>query len=150
MKEDEAFMAIALEEAKSAIRKGEVPVGAVVVYQGEILSRGHNLCISLCDPTAHAEIVVIREAARKLNNYRLMGATLYVTLEPCIMCIGAMIHARIDRLIYGASDPKGGACDSLYRIPEDKRLNHAMEVVGGVLGGQASEILSGFFREKRL
>ncbi|HOJ52524.1 MAG TPA: tRNA adenosine(34) deaminase TadA [Syntrophales bacterium] len=150
MTRDEEFMTLALEEAKKAIGEGEVPVGAVLVHGGEVLARGHNLCISLCDPTAHAEMVVLREAARKLNNYRLMGSTVYVTLEPCIMCVGAMVLARIDRLVYGASDPKGGACESLYRICADSRLNHTVEVTGGVLASFASQILSGFFREKRL
>ncbi|MCX7983111.1 MAG: tRNA adenosine(34) deaminase TadA [Syntrophales bacterium] len=150
IRSDEAFMAFALKEARLAAKEGEVPVGAVLVYEGNVIARGHNRCISLHDPTAHAEIVALRKAARKLKNYRLTGTTLYVTLEPCIMCIGAMIHARIDRLVYGASDPKGGACGSLYRIPEDRRFNHVIEVKGGVLAEVTAQILSGFFREKRL
>jgi tRNA(adenine34) deaminase len=147
---DEQFMAIALEEAEAAIRKGEVPVGAVIVLDEDILARAHNSPIALNDPTAHAEILVLREAARRLGNYRLTGTTLYVTVEPCIMCVGAIVHARISRLVYGAMDPKHGGVTSLYRILEDRRLNHTAEVKTGVLAGLCAELLSRFFKEKRI
>jgi tRNA(adenine34) deaminase len=150
MTDDEKFMHLALEEAAWAAEEGEVPVGAVVVLEGKLIARAHNQCISLCDPTAHAEILALREAGRKLSNYRLVGATLYVTLEPCIMCVGALLQARIRRLVYGASDPKGGACVSLYKILDDERLNHSVEAVGGVLSREGAEILSRFFRGKRI
>ena len=143
-------MAIALEEAEAAIRKGEVPVGAAVVLDEDILARAHNSPIALNDPTAHAEIIVLREAAGRLGNYRLTGTTLYVTVEPCIMCVGAIVHARISRLVYGATDPKNGGVGSLYRILEDRRLNHTVEVKAGVLAGLCAEVLGRFFREKRI
>jgi tRNA(adenine34) deaminase len=148
--QDEKFMAIALEEAEAAIRKGEVPVGAVIVLDEDILARAHNSPIALSDPSAHAEILVLRGAAGRLGNYRLTGTTLYVTVEPCIMCVGAIVHARISRLVYGASDPKNGGVVSLYRILEDRRLNHAVEVKTGVLEGVCAELLSRFFQEKRI
>ena len=150
MNQDENFMAIALEEAKAAIRKGEVPVGAVIVLDEYILARAHNSPIALSDPSAHAEILVLRRAAERLGNYRLTGTTLYVTVEPCIMCVGAIVHARISRLVYGASDPKNGGVVSLYRILEDPRLNHTVEVKTGVLVGVCAELLSRFFQEKRI
>ena len=150
MNRDEKFMAIALEEAEAAIRKGEVPVGAAVVLDEDILARAHNSPIALNDPTAHAEIIVLREAAGRLGNYRLTGTTLYVTVEPCIMCVGAIVHARISRLVYGATDPKNGGVASLYRILEDRRLNHTVEVKAGVLAGLCAELLGRFFREKRI
>ena len=150
MDSDERFMAIALEEAEAAILKGEVPVGAAAVLDDDILARAHNSPIALKDPTAHAEILVLREAARRLGNYRLTGATLYVTVEPCIMCVGAIVHARISRLVYGAEDPKNGGVASLYRILEDRRLNHQVEVKTGVLAGLCAELLSRFFKEKRI
>ncbi len=150
MDRDEKFMAIALEEAEAAIRKGEVPVGAAVVLDDDILARAHNSPIALKDPTAHAEILALREAAKRLGNYRLTGTTLYVTVEPCIMCVGAIVHARVSRLVYGAADPKNGGVASLYRILEDRRLNHTVEVKTGVLAGLCAELLSRFFREKRI
>jgi len=150
MDRDEKFMAIALEEAEEAIRKGEVPVGAAVTLGDDILARAHNNPIALRDPTAHAEILALREAARRLGNYRLTGTTLYVTVEPCIMCVGAIVHARISRLVYGAADPKNGRVASLYRILEDRRLNHAVAVKTGVLAALCAELLSRFFREKRI
>ena len=150
MNRDEKFMAIALEEAEAAIRKGEVPVGAAVVLDEDILARAHNSPIALHDPTAHAEMIVLREAAGRLGNYRLTGTTLYVTVEPCIMCVGAIVHARISRLVYGATDPKNGGVGSLYRILEDRRLNHTVEVKAGVLAGLCAEVLGRFFREKRI
>ena len=129
---------------------GEVPVGAVIGREGVLLARAHNGPISLHDPSAHAEILAIRGAAQAAANYRLTGATLYVTLEPCLMCAGAILQARIARVVFGAPDPKGGAVISLYRVFEDGRFNHTVAVTGGVLGAACAEILSGFFREKRL
>ncbi len=146
---DRHFMALALEEARKAAERGEVPVGAVVVLNGEVIAVAGNSPISYNDPTAHAEILALREAARVMGNYRLTGCDLYVTLEPCIMCAGALVHARIRRLIYGAADPKGGGCGSLYNVVEDRRLNHRIEVVRGVEEEQAAELLRVFFRAKR-
>jgi tRNA(adenine34) deaminase len=150
MEIDEKWMELALEEAALARKAGEVPVGAVIVRGEELLARAHNRPISLHDPSAHAEILAIRRAAAAAGNYRLAGTTLYVTLEPCIMCAGAIIHARLERLVFGAADPKNGAAVSLYRLLEDRRFNHAVAVTGGVLREACAEILSGFFREKRL
>ncbi len=147
---DEIFMTLALKQASLAFQKGEVPVGAVVTIGGEILTVSHNSSISMNDPSAHAEILAIREAARKLDNYRLIDTTLYVTLEPCIMCAGAIIQARIQRLVFGASDSKSGGVVSLYRLLHDKRLNHTVEVTGGVKSDACAEILSRFFHEKRI
>lgn len=147
---DERFMTLALKQASLAFQKGEVPVGAVVTIGGEILTVSHNSSISMNDPSAHAEIIAIREAARKLDNYRLIDTTLYVTLEPCIMCAGAIIQARIQRLVFGASDSKSGGVVSLYRLLHDKRLNHTVEVTGGVKSDACAEILSRFFHEKRI
>jgi len=150
MDDDIQFMRIALEEARLALEKGEIPIGAVVVCADRILSRAHNSPISLHDPSAHAEILAIRKAAERIGNYRLIGTTLYVTLEPCIMCAGAIIQARISRVIFGAYDPKSGGVSSLYAILNDQRLNHIVDVVGGILEEECSQILSGFFRKKRL
>jgi tRNA(adenine34) deaminase len=150
MDRDEQFMRMALAEAEKALREGEVPVGAVVVLGGEVIASAHNGPVGLKDPTAHAEILALRMAAAAEGNYRLAGATLYVTIEPCLMCAGALIHARVSRLVFGAPDPKGGAVGSLYRVLEDARLNHRVDVTGGVLKEACSEILSRFFREKRL
>jgi tRNA(adenine34) deaminase len=147
---DEKFMTLALEQASLAFRKGEVPVGAVITLGGEILAMSHNSSISMNDPSAHAEILAIREAARKLDNYRLIDTTLYVTLEPCIMCAGAIVQARIQRVVFGAGDPKSGGVVSLYRLLHDKRLNHTVEVTGGVKRDACAEILSRFFHEKRI
>jgi len=144
------FMSMAIEEALRAEKRGEVPVGAVLVLGEEVLARAHNRTVSLNDPTAHAEVLAIRRAARLRKNYRLPGTTLYVTLEPCILCAGAVLQARIDRLVYGARDPKGGAVESLYRLLEDSRLNHEVRLTGGVLERECGEILSGFFRKKRI
>ncbi|HFB84057.1 nucleoside deaminase [Thermosulfuriphilus ammonigenes] len=147
---DELFMAEALLEAERAQAAGEVPVGAVVVSpEGEILGRGHNLVITTCDPTAHAEINALRQAARKVGNYRLPGVTVYVTIEPCPMCAGALVLARVSRLVFGAGDPKSGACGSLYQIVQDQRLNHRLEVVAGVLENRCREIIQAFFRARR-
>ncbi len=142
-------MGLALEEARRAAAAGEVPVGAVVVLGGQVIGRGHNAPIALGDPTAHAEVVALREAARKHGNYRLPGAVLYCTVEPCPMCCGAALQARIARLVYGAADPKAGAARSLYRLLEDPRLNHRATVTGGVRGGECGALLEGFFESKR-
>ena len=142
-------MEIALKEAEGALVDGEVPVGAVVVCKGEILGRGRNRVIVENDPTAHAEIVAIRDATKRLGNYRLTNADLFVTIEPCIMCAGAILHARLRRLIYGAVDVKGGAVDSLYKLLGDNRLNHTVEVTGGVLEERARGLIQKFFSERR-
>jgi tRNA(adenine34) deaminase len=147
---DEKWMRIALAEAGRALDAGEVPVGAVIVRDGAFLASAHNSPISLHDPSAHAEILAIRAAAAVAANYRLPGTTLYVTIEPCLMCAGAILHARIERLVFGAADPKGGAAVSLWRLFEDPRLNHTIAITEGILREACAEILSGFFREKRL
>ncbi len=147
---DSDYMKIALEEAQKAAEKDEVPVGAIVVFSGQIIGRAHNEPIGGHDPSAHAEILALRRAAEKLGNYRLTGAELYVTLEPCIMCAGAIIQARLARVIFGALDPKCGAVVSLYNILNDNRLNHRVDVTGGILKEECGEIISRFFREKRV
>jgi len=147
---DARYMALALEEAAAAAAEGEVPVGALIVNGGQVIARDHNRPIILIDPTAHAEILVIRAAARYEGNYRLSGTTLYVTLEPCLMCAGAIIHARISRVVFGARDPKGGAVVSVGRTFEDTRLNHHVDFTGGVMEGPCAEILSSFFQQKRI
>ena len=144
------FMNPALEEAKNAGQKDEVPVGAVVVTEkGKILSSTHNQVIGLCDPTAHAEILAIRKAASKVQNYRLLNTTLYVTVEPCIMCMGAIIHARISTVVFGAFDPKWGAAGSLYNFSDDTRLNHQLEIVPGICEDECRTLIQDFFRLKR-
>jgi tRNA(adenine34) deaminase len=143
------YMELALAEAQRAWAAGEVPVGAVVVKDGEVIATGYNQPIGSHDPTAHAEIVALRAAAEKLGNYRLPGCELYVTLEPCVMCSGAMMHARLARVVYAALDPKTGACGSVTDLFAEDRLNHHTEVVGGVLAEQASAMLKGFFAERR-
>ena len=150
MDRDELFMRLALAEAEKALLAGEVPVGAVVVQGGMVIASAHNGPVGLKDPSAHAEILALRRAAEAEGNYRLAGTTLYVTIEPCLMCAGALIHARVSRLVFGAPDPKGGAVVSLYEVLGDSRLNHRVEVTGGVLSEACGEILSRFFREKRL
>jgi len=150
MDRDEQFMRLALAEARNALAAGEVPVGAVIVRGDAVIASAHNGPVGLGDPSAHAEILALRKAAEAEGNYRLPGTTLYVTIEPCLMCSGALIHARVSRLVFGATDPKGGAVVSLYRVLEDARLNHRIGVSGGVLAAECSEILSRFFREKRL
>ena len=144
------MMDLALEQARIGAGNGEVPVGAILAIGEKIWAKAHNSPVSLCDPSAHAEILAIRSACAALGNYRLSDATLYVTLEPCIMCAGAIIQARIGRLVFGAVDPKGGAIVSLYKVLEDGRLNHAVAVTGGIRKDACAEILSGFFRGKRL
>jgi tRNA(adenine34) deaminase len=146
---DTAMMREALRLAARAAEQGEVPVGAVLVMDGEIVGRGFNAPISAVDPAAHAEIRAIREAAVRLGNYRLEGSSLYVTLEPCAMCAGAIMHARIARLVYGAPDPKTGACGSVVDLFAERRLNHHAEVTGGVLAAEAGRILSDFFAARR-
>jgi tRNA(adenine34) deaminase len=140
---------MALGEAKDAGAEGEVPVGAILVVQDEIVARGRNQPIALCDPTAHAEIMALREAAAKIGNFRLPGSTLYVTIEPCVMCAGALLQARVERLVYGAQDPKGGGVRSLFRLLEDERLNHRVKVTGGILAEDCREVLQRFFHERR-
>jgi len=142
-------MVEALKEAEKAALIGEVPVGAVVVLKGEIISRGHNLREALFDPTAHAEIVALREAASTLKNWQLKDCTLYVTVEPCPMCAGAIYQARIKTLVYGAPDLKAGAVDTLFDLVRNPRLNHRVEVVSGVLAAEARKLMTDFFNEKR-
>jgi tRNA(Arg) A34 adenosine deaminase TadA len=148
--EDAAFMQRAMAQAKAAEAIDEVPVGAVLVgVDGEVLAEGHNLTISNSDPSAHAEMQVLREAGRKLGNYRLLDTTLYVTLEPCAMCAMALVHARVKRLVYAAGDPKTGACGSVFDLLADGRHNHKVIVEGGLLGEQAGAMLSAYFKAKR-
>lgn len=142
-------MQLALEQARLAWAEGEVPVGAVVVKDGEVIATGYNQPIGRHDPTAHAEIVALRAAAEKLGNYRLPGCELYVTLEPCIMCSGAMMHARLARVVYAAPDPKTGACGSVVNLFDEERLNHHTEVAGGLMAEEASGLLKAFFAERR-
>ena len=149
MKTDTEYMQIALDLARQAALKGEVPVGAIIVKDGVVIGRGSNAPIGLHDPTAHAEIIAMREAAQYLGNYRLVDCTLYVTLEPCAMCSGAMQHARIKRLVYGASDPKTGACGSVIDLMSEEKLNHHTEVVGGVMAEECGAVLTGFFKQRR-
>jgi tRNA(adenine34) deaminase len=146
---DREFMAAALAEAHQAAERGEVPVGAVLVFENHIVARAGNRTISDCDPTAHAEIVALREAAKILENYRLPGATLYVTIEPCAMCCGAMIQARIARLVYGADDAKGGAVRSCFSVLDHPQLNHRVEVASGVLADESAAALKTFFSARR-
>ncbi len=142
-------MEAALAEARAAASDGEVPVGAVVVYEGRVIGRGRNRTESAQDPTAHAEILAIGAAAQALKSWRLDGCSLYVTLEPCHMCAGAIVLARIDRLVYGARDPKAGACGSLAMVPQDLRLNHRAEVIPGLLAEECGAVLEAFFRGRR-
>lgn len=142
-------MALALEQAQLAWQHGEVPVGAVVVCDGVVIATGFNQPIGRHDPTAHAEIVALRAAAERLGNYRLPGCTLYVTLEPCVMCSGAMMHARLARVVYAAQDPKTGACGSVLDLFAEEKLNHHAAVEGGVLAGEAGAMLKAFFAERR-
>ena len=143
------FMQAALEEARMAAESGEVPIGAVIVREGEMIARGQNRVLRGLDPPAHAEIVAMRAAAAFAGNYRLLGCTLYVTLEPCAMCAGAMIHARLARLVYAASDPKAGAAGSVLAVLNHPQLNHQMQVEQGILADESAELLRSFFRERR-
>ncbi len=149
MESDIQFMEEALAEARVAAAAGEVPIGAILVHEGKILARSGNRTIRDNDPTAHAEIIVLREAARRLSNYRLTNTTLYVTIEPCSMCAGAIIQARVPRLVYGADDPKGGAVRSCFEILSNPRLNHQVEVSAGVLAPEAAAVLQSFFAARR-
>lgn len=147
--QDEDFMRMAIALAKEAASLGEVPVGAIVVKDGVVIGQGRNAPISLNDPTAHAEVQAMRDAAQHLGNYRLVDCTLYVTLEPCAMCSGAIQHARIARLVYGASDPKTGSCGSVINLMAESKLNHHCSVISGVLAPDCGTMLSNFFRERR-
>lgn len=149
MMSDEHWMRLALEEAKLAFAKDEVPIGAVAVLDDQLLATAHNLKETNCDATHHAELLLLQECARKLGRWRLTDVTIYATIEPCIMCMGALSHARIKRLVYGARDEKFGGADSLYQIGGDVRLNHQFEVTEGVLADQASQLMIDFFRQKR-
>ncbi|HNP25871.1 MAG TPA: tRNA adenosine(34) deaminase TadA [Nitrosomonas sp.] len=142
-------MRFALEQAFKAQELGEVPVGAVIVHKGSIISRGFNCPITTKDPTAHAEVMALRNAGQHFKNYRLLNCTLYVTLEPCVMCVGALFHARIERLVYAASDPKTGVCGSVVNLPAESRLNHHMQVDSGILAEEASTLLKQFFAQQR-
>jgi tRNA(adenine34) deaminase len=146
---DERFMREALAEARQGRDCGEVPVGAVVVVGDDIVGRAANAPIALADPTAHAEVLALRDAARKLGNYRLTGATLYATVEPCPMCCGAALHARVARVVFGARDPRAGAVESLYRLLDDARLNHRVVSEGGILAEESAALLGQFFETRR-
>ena len=146
---DQQFMRRAIELAREAEAAGEVPVGAVIVRGGEILAEGFNRPISTHDPTAHAEMVALRAAAARIDNYRLLETTLYVTLEPCAMCAGAMVHARVRRLVYAATDPRAGACGSVFNVVQNPALNHRLEVTPGVLGDECATLLRDFFVARR-
>jgi tRNA(adenine34) deaminase len=147
--DDKEFMGLALDLAHEAGAAGEVPVGALIVLAGSVVGRGFNQPIARRDPTAHAEIIALRDAATRLGNYRLPGSTLYVTLEPCAMCAGAIMHARIDRVVFGAHDPKTGAAGSVINLFAETRLNHHTTVIGGVLAEHCSSLLSSFFAARR-
>lgn len=150
MNDHQHFMTYALKEAEEAFKKNEVPVGAVIVRDGIIIARGHNQVEMLQDPTAHAEIIAIGAAANHLGSWRLNGCTLYVTLEPCPMCAGAIVLSRLDRVVFGAYDPKMGACSTLYNVVQDERLNHRVELIAGVLDEDSGILLREFFAKKRL
>ncbi len=149
MNEDEKWMRLALSEAARALKAGEVPVGCVVVKDGKVLGRGYNRVETLKDPTAHAEILALTAAATTLNNWRLTGATVYITLEPCLMCTGALILARPKRVVFGARDPKFGCLGSKYNIAEDDRFNHRLPVTEGVLAEESAQLLKDFFKKRR-
>ena len=149
MNKDEKWMKIAINEANLAKNEGEVPVGAVLVKNGKLIAQSHNQPIRTNDPTAHAEIQLLRKAGEQQKNYRLIGSTIYVTLEPCTMCFGAMIHARIERVVFGASDPKTGVCGSCINLNEESFFNHKISITGGILKNESSELLRLFFKTKR-
>jgi tRNA(adenine34) deaminase len=149
MSTDEFYMAKALQLAQQAYAAGEVPVGALVVRDGEIIAEGYNQPISACDPTAHAEVVAMRNAASKINNYRLSDCDLYVTIEPCTMCVGAMVHGRIRRIVFGALEPRAGALQSQLQLMHQGHYNHSVDVRGGVLEQQCGDLISCFFRQRR-
>ncbi len=148
-KEDQQFMQVAIEQAKIAEENGDIPIGAVIVYKNQIIAKAYNQREQLRDPTAHAEIIALTQAAAAKESWRLNGCTMYVTLEPCPMCAGALVLARVDRLVYGCDDPKAGACKSLYNIVQDERLNHRLEVTSGVLQEQCRQQLQEFFSRRR-
>jgi len=148
-KKDEFFMREALKEAQKALEKDEVPVGCVIVYKDKIIARAHNQMRTLNDPTAHAEMIAITEATERLNDMRLLECTLYVTIEPCSMCAGALVLARIEKIVYGADDPKTGACGSVLNIAQNKKLNHRIKIVKGILREECSRIIQEFFQQKR-
>ncbi|MBA7634574.1 tRNA-specific adenosine deaminase [subsurface metagenome] len=148
-KEDEQFIRLAIEQAKIAQDNADIPIGAVIVYKNQIIAKAYNQREQLRDPTAHAEIIALTQAAAFVESWRLNGCTMYVTLEPCPMCAGALVLARVDRLVYGCDDPKAGACKSLYNIVQDERLNHRLEVTSGVLEEQCRQQLQNFFQQRR-
>ena len=147
---DEKYMKMALEEAEKAGQRGEVPVGAILLKGDQVLAKDHNRCIELSDPTAHAEILVLRKGGEILKNYRLNDTIMYVTVEPCPMCVSAMVHSRISRLVFGALEPKFGAVESKVKLLDDNGLNHKVKVERGILGKECAEVLKGFFKEKRI
>jgi len=147
--QDERYMRMAIEAARVAEDNGDVPIGAVIVHDGRVIAKAYNQREQLKDPTAHAEIIALTQAAAALESWRLCGCSVYVTLEPCPMCAGALVLARVDRLVYGCNDPKAGACGSLYNIVQDPRLNHRIDVTSGVLAETCASLLSEFFRRKR-
>ena len=148
-KQDERYMQVAIEQARIAEENGDVPIGAVIVCENRIIGKAYNQREQLQDPTAHAEIIALTQAAAALENWLLNGCTMYVTLEPCPMCAGALVLSRMERLVYGCDDPKAGACKSLYNIVQDERLNHRLEVTSGVLAEQCSKLLQDFFQRRR-
>jgi len=147
--QDKHFMQLAIEQAKVAQENGDVPIGAVVVYENQVIGRAYNQREQLKDPTAHAEIIALTQAAAFIESWRLHGCTMFVTLEPCAMCAGALVLGRLDRLVYGCEDPKAGACGSLYNIVQDERLNHRLEITSGVLADECAKLLQDFFSQKR-
>lgn len=149
VEEDYRYMQQALDLARQSMAKDEVPVGAVLVHHGEVIAAAHNQTIHLCDPSAHAEMLVLRQAGQRLQNYRLLETSLYVSLEPCMMCAAAMVHARIKRLIFAAADPKTGACGSVINLPEHRKNNHKIDCQGGLLAEESGQLLRDFFRSKR-
>ena len=146
---DDNYMRLAIEQAKIAEEHGDVPIGAVIIYENQIIGKAYNQREQLNDPTAHAEIIALTQAAAFLESWRLHGCTMYVTLEPCPMCAGALVLARVDRLVYGCNDPKAGACGSLYNIVQDERLNHRLEITPGILADECSKLLQVFFQQRR-
>jgi tRNA(adenine34) deaminase len=149
MNKDEKWMKIALNEANLAMNENEIPVGAILVKNGKLIAQSHNQPIKKNDPTAHAEIQLLRKAGEQQKNYRLIGSTIYVTLEPCTMCFGAMVHARIERIVFGASDPKTGVCGSCINLNKENFFNHKIAITGGVLENESSELLKKFFKSRR-
>ncbi len=150
LKDDQRYMKMAIEQAGIAEENGDVPIGAVIVYKNQIIAKAYNQRQQLQDPTAHAEIIALTQAAAFMQSWRLNGCTIYVTLEPCPMCAGALVLSRMDRLVYGCDDPKTGACKSLYNIVQDERLNHRLKVTSGVLAEECSKLLQDFFQHRRI